>query len=283
MYVVDEAGRLLPSGEEGEIVVRSAYLPAGYWRDAERTARTCEPVPDTPNERLCRTGDLGRLRPDGCLEHLGRKDRRVKVRGFRVELDEVEELLASHPSVLRAAVLVRTDRRGDSLLVAYLELKAGANTPVEEVRRYASLRLPDYMVPATYVVLDAMPVSDTGKINRSRLPELPLDRPLLSTAASRHAPHSRALSPRSGVTSSVSGASASHDPFSWSAATPCVPHRSVTHVRRRWRRGADREIAGWVDYRRARRVCFAEERSGRELMNVLLFGATGRATSFLFP
>jgi amino acid adenylation domain-containing protein len=213
VYVVDEAGRLLPSGEEGEIVVRSAYLPAGYWRDAERTARTYEPVPDTPNERLCRTGDLGRLRPDGCLEHLGRKDRRVKVRGFRVELDEVEELLASHPSVLRAAVLVRTDRRGDSLLVAYLELKTGANTPVEEVRRYASLRLPDYMVPATYVVLDAMPVSDTGKINRSRLPELPLDRPLLSTAY---------VAPRTALESAIAaiwrdvlglGGVGIHDPF----------------------------------------------------------------------
>jgi acyl-CoA synthetase (AMP-forming)/AMP-acid ligase II len=180
--VVDEAGRPLPPGMEGEIVVRSAYLPAGYWRDPERTARTYEAIPDVANERLCRTGDLGRLRPDGCLEHLGRKDRRVKIRGFRVELEEVEQLLASHPAVLRAAVLVRRDRRGDPLLVAYLEIDAGANAPVEEVQRYASLRLPDYMVPATFVVVDAMPVSDTGKINRSRLPDLPLDRPMLSTA-----------------------------------------------------------------------------------------------------
>lgn len=180
--VVDDAGQPLPPGEEGEIVVRSAYLPAGYWRDAERTLRTYLPVPGAPEERLCRTGDLGRMRPDGCLEHRGRKDRRVKIRGFRVELEEVETLLSNHPSVVHAAVLERADRRGDPLLVAYLEMKAGPNRPVEDVRRHASLHFPDYMVPATFIVLDAMPVSDTGKINRSRLPDPPLDRPSLSAA-----------------------------------------------------------------------------------------------------
>lgn len=180
VHVLDDEGQPLPPGTEGEIVVRSAYLPAGYWRDVERTARTYEPVPGAPHERLCRTGDLGRIRVDGCLEHTGRKDRRVKIRGFRVELEEVERLLASHPSVLRAAVVVRADRHGDSLMVAYLEMEVGENTPVEAVRRYASLRSPDYMVPAAFVVLDAMPVSDTGKINRSRLPDPPLDRPSLS-------------------------------------------------------------------------------------------------------
>ncbi len=180
--VVDEAGQPLPPGEEGEIIVRSAYLPAGYWRDAERTARTYLPVPDAPEERICRTGDLGRIRPDGCLEHRGRKDRRVKIRGYRVELEEVERLLSNHPSVAHAAVLARTDRRGDPLLVAYLEMKDGVTTPVEDVRGYASLHLPDYMVPATFIVLDAMPASDTGKINRSRLPDPPLDRPSLSAA-----------------------------------------------------------------------------------------------------
>jgi amino acid adenylation domain-containing protein len=180
--VVDESGQPLPPGEEGEIVVRSAYLPAGYWRDAERTAWTYLPVSNAPDERICRTGDLGRMRPDGCLEHRGRKDRRVKIRGYRVELEEVERVLSSHPSVAHAAVLARADRRGDPMLVAYLEMKAGASTPVEDIREYASLHLPDYMVPATFIVLDAMPTSDTGKINRSRLPDPPLDRPSLSAA-----------------------------------------------------------------------------------------------------
>jgi acyl-coenzyme A synthetase/AMP-(fatty) acid ligase/aryl carrier-like protein len=180
--VVDESGQPLPPGEEGEIVVRSAYLPAGYWRDAERTAWTYLPVSNAPDERICRTGDLGRMRPDGCLEHRGRKDRRVKIRGYRVELEEVEGFLSSHPSVAHAAVLARADRRGDPMLVAYLEMKAGASTPVEDIREYASLHLPDYMVPATFIVLDAMPTSDTGKINRSRLPDPPLDRPSLSAA-----------------------------------------------------------------------------------------------------
>jgi acyl carrier protein len=180
--IVDELGQPLPPGNEGEILVRSAYLPAGYWRDAERTARTYQPVPDASEERLCRTGDLGRMRPDGCLEHRGRKDRRAKIRGYRVELEEVEGVLSNHPSVMHAAVLARPDRRGDPMLVAYLEMKGGANTPVEDVREHAALHLPDYMVPATFVVLDAMPTSDTGKINRSRLPDSPLDRPSLSAA-----------------------------------------------------------------------------------------------------
>lgn len=180
--VVDESGQPLPPGQEGEIVVRSADLPAGYWRDAERTARTYLTVSDAPEERICRTGDLGRIRPDGCLEHRGRKDRRVKIRGYRVELEEVERRLSSHRSVAHAAVLARADRRGDPMLVAYLEMRAGASTPVEDIREYASLHLPDYMVPATFIVLDAMPAGDTGKINRSRLPDPPLDRPSLSAA-----------------------------------------------------------------------------------------------------
>ncbi len=184
--IVDEQGAVVPPGVEGEIVVRSGALPLGYWRDAERTARAYRPCPDVPGERAYHTGDLGRVRPDGCLEHLGRKDRRVKVRGFRIELEEVEAALASHPGVSRAAVVARPDRHGDATLVAYVELSAEARATLEGVRAFMSARLPDYMVPATFVVVESLPVSDTGKVIMSQLPEPPRERP--ATLASAYEP-----------------------------------------------------------------------------------------------
>ena len=178
--IVDDTGQALPPGQEGEIIVQSAYLPSGYWRDPERTARTYTAVPGADGERLCRTGDVGRVRTDGCLEVLGRKDRRVKIRGFRIELDEIESLLGGHASVARAAVIARPDHRGDLMLVAYLEMAAGLETPVEEVRSFALTRLPDHMVPTSFVVVEKMPVGDVDKVDRSRLPEPPRARPSMS-------------------------------------------------------------------------------------------------------
>ena len=178
--IIDEAGEALQPGQEGEVVVQSAYLPKGYWRDPERTARTYMTVAGVDGERLCRTGDLGRLRTDGCLEVLGRKDRRVKIRGFRIELDEIESLLGRHASVARAAVLAKPDHRGDLMLVAYLEMADGLATPIEDVRSFALARLPDYMVPTSFVVVEKMPAGDLGKVDRSRLPDPPRARPSMS-------------------------------------------------------------------------------------------------------
>jgi len=178
--IIDDAGEALQPGQEGEVVVQSAYLPKGYWRDPERTARTYMTVAGVDGERLCRTGDLGRIRTDGCLEVLGRKDRRVKIRGFRIELDEIESLLGRHASVARAAVLAKPDHRGDLLLVAYLEMADGLATPIEDVRSFALARLPDYMVPTSFVVVENMPAGDLGKVDRSRLPDPPRARPSMS-------------------------------------------------------------------------------------------------------
>ena len=178
--IIDEAGEALQPGQEGEVVVQSAYLPKGYWRDPERTARTYMTVAGVDGERLCRTGDLGRIRTDGCLEVLGRKDRRVKIRGFRIELDEIESLLGRHASVARAAVVAKPDHRGDLLLVAYLEMADGLATPIEDVRSFALARLPDYMVPTSFVVVEKMPAGDLGKVDRSRLPDPPRARPSMS-------------------------------------------------------------------------------------------------------
>jgi amino acid adenylation domain-containing protein len=178
--ISDDAGQTLPPGQEGEIVVQSAYLPRGYWRDPERTARTYAAVAGAEGERLCRTGDVGRIRTDGCLEVLGRKDRRVKIRGFRIELDEIESLLGRHASVARAAVIAKPDHRGDLMLVAYLEMAGGLETPIEEVRSFALARLPDHMVPTSFIVVEKMPVSDVDKVDRSRLPDPPRARPSMS-------------------------------------------------------------------------------------------------------
>jgi amino acid adenylation domain-containing protein len=180
--IVDGDGDAVPHGGVGEVVVQSSFLPAGYWRDAERTTRVYTPVPGTEGERLCRTGDLGRLSADGRLELLGRADRRVKIRGYRVELDEIERVLAEHPAVHRAAVVAPTDTHGDASIVAYLELRAASAASVDEIGAFARRYLPDHVIPSTFLVLDAMPLTDTGKVARSQLPDATRARPSMSAA-----------------------------------------------------------------------------------------------------
>jgi amino acid adenylation domain-containing protein len=175
--ILDDAGRELPPGEEGEIAVRSVYLSPGYWRDEARTAGAFRPVPGSPPLREYRTGDLGRLRADGCLEHLGRKDFRVKIRGFRVELEEIETVLAGHPDVVHAAAAARSGLQGVSDIVAYVQLRTGASLSMEAMRAFLSARLPDYMIPARFVRLSQMPMTPTGKVNRAALPHPEADRP----------------------------------------------------------------------------------------------------------
>jgi amino acid adenylation domain-containing protein len=170
--ILDDHGRALPPGEEGEIAAQGAALPLGYWRDPERTARTYRPSSDIPGERICKTGDLGRIRLDGVLEHLGRKDRRVKIRGFRVELEEVEAVLARHPSVSRAAVLAHHDQSGDATLVAYLQLDSNAPSSIEDIRRFVVEHLPETIAPTAFISLEALPLTDAGKVDLQALSEL---------------------------------------------------------------------------------------------------------------
>jgi amino acid adenylation domain-containing protein len=169
--IVDEQGQFLPPGVEGEIAATSTALPLGYWGRPEQTARTYSQAADGSGERTCRTGDLGRLRADGLLEHLGRKDRRVKVRGYRVELEEIESVLSRHPSIARAAVVARTDETNDSTLVAYVEFVPGGATGFDDVRRFAATHLPEFVVPTTFVALESLPLTDGGKVAFSLLPD----------------------------------------------------------------------------------------------------------------
>ncbi len=168
VLILDEAGAPVDPGAIGEIAVQSAYLSPGYWRRPELTARAFRVAEG--GERVYRTGDLGRLRPDGCLEVVGRKDFQVKIRGFRVELGEIESVLRQQPAVADAAVVARERDAGDKQLVAYCVTAAGSMDETG-LRRVLRDRLPDYMVPAVFVRLDRLPRTPNGKVDRLALPE----------------------------------------------------------------------------------------------------------------
>jgi amino acid adenylation domain-containing protein len=169
-YVVDGDLRLVPGGVIGELLLGGAGLARGYLNRPELTAERFVPDPfgGGRGERVYRTGDLVRWRWTGELEYLGRMDHQVKVRGFRVELGEIEAALVSHPEVREGVVVVHgTDEA--RRLVAYAVAAEGA-LPVAELRAWLQRRLPDYMVPAVFVALSALPLSPNGKIDRKALP-----------------------------------------------------------------------------------------------------------------
>ncbi|HEX3131701.1 MAG TPA: amino acid adenylation domain-containing protein, partial [Thermoanaerobaculia bacterium] len=167
MIVADRMLHPLPVGVPGELLVAGIGVGRGYLHDPVKTASAF--IPGDGGERLYRTGDLVRWLADGTLEFLGRIDHQVKVRGFRIELGEIEAALAAHPGVREAVVLAR-EHGGDRRLVAYLVPNEG---PLETaaLREHLGARLPEYMVPAAFVQLDAMPLTSNGKIDRKALPE----------------------------------------------------------------------------------------------------------------
>lgn len=182
VQVLDEEGREAGPGRVGEIVVTSKYLSQGYWRRQEHTERAFLPCPDGLGATTYRTGDLGRMAHDGLIEHLGRKDSQVKVRGFRIELGEVEAVLMQHPAVRGAAVLAREDEPGDRRLVAYVVPAQDRVPTVAELREYLSEGLPEYMVPLAFVLLDALPLTSNGKVDRRSLLALEPATPALPAA-----------------------------------------------------------------------------------------------------
>ena len=178
VIILDDTGDVRPAGELGEIAVQSRFLSPGYWRDPDRTAAAFVDVPSAAGERLYRTGDLGTLGPDGCLEHRGRKDFRVKIRGFRVELEEIERSLCNHPLVLEAAVIASPDSTGVNRLTAYVVSPEGRSPTVNDLRAHLISTLPEQMVPAAFNFLPTLPRTASGKVHR-----VALSAPLATTSA----------------------------------------------------------------------------------------------------
>lgn len=171
VLVLGDDGRSVAPGEVGEIVVRSRYLAVGYWQKPEQSKAAFAADSAGSDLRLFRTGDIGRLLSDGALVHLGRKDSRVKIRGNRVELAEVEAALLAVTGVKQAVVAAQEDARHDRILVAYVVPEAvQATTPIL-LRRALLERLPRYMVPSLFVLLDELPVTPQGKIDRRAVQE----------------------------------------------------------------------------------------------------------------
>ncbi|MCM3623871.1 amino acid adenylation domain-containing protein [Brevibacillus borstelensis] len=172
IYLLDQHLQPVPIGVQGELYIGGTALARGYLNRPDLTLEKFVPHPFSTDqtERLYRTGDVARFLPDGTIEYIGRIDHQVKVRGFRIELGEIEATLGQHPQIRETAVVVREDVPGDRRLVAYVVTEAGASYSTKELRGFLQKRLPEYMIPGTYVQLEALPLSPNGKIDRRALP-----------------------------------------------------------------------------------------------------------------
>jgi amino acid adenylation domain-containing protein len=182
VLLVDEHDQMVEDNSMGEIVVRSRYLALGYWRRPDLTQAAFMRDPAGGELRCYRTGDVGRWRPDGSLEHLGRKDLQVKIRGYRIECAEIETALMHLPAVKEAVVMRREEPGSDPFLVAYIIPASTPAPSVSTLRHALSEALPDYMVPSSFVILNALPLTPTGKVDRRALPAPSSARPALECA-----------------------------------------------------------------------------------------------------
>ena len=173
LLILNLAGRLAGVGELGEIHVRTPYLSKGYLNDSDLTdARYIQnPYTSAADDKLYRTGDLGRYMPDGAVMFYGRADGQVSVRGFRVELGEIEANIKEMNAVSNCVAILREDGQGDQRLVAYYVLKPGHDASTFDWRSYLRSKLPEYMVPQHFVELESIPLTPNGKVDRKALPK----------------------------------------------------------------------------------------------------------------
>ncbi|HEX8531880.1 MAG TPA: non-ribosomal peptide synthetase, partial [Cytophagales bacterium] len=170
LYVLNKQLQLLPVGVVGELYIGGDGLAHGYWNKPELTAEKFIANPFKPGEKMYRTGDLASWTAQGEIAFLGRTDDQVKLRGFRIELGEIESRLVSHPQVKEAAVAVKA-REGQKYLVGYYAVRPGAGQlTAGQLAGYLSGHLPEYMVPAYLVRLEALPLTPNGKLDRKALP-----------------------------------------------------------------------------------------------------------------
>ncbi|MFJ2743707.1 amino acid adenylation domain-containing protein [Streptomyces sp. NPDC087440] len=196
MYVLDGRDRPVPAGVPGELCIGGRGLARGYLGRPELTAERFTDDPLVPGARIYRTGDLARHRPDGALEFLGRLDHQVKLRGQRLELGEIEAVLARHPSVREAVVTAHSFGPGDVRLVAYVTGAGPAAPTAQELTGHLREQLPAYMVPSFFTVLDVLPLTPSGKTDRKALP---------APQPGRDTPGTRYVAPEAGLAQELAG------------------------------------------------------------------------------
>lgn len=174
IYILDSDQRPVPAGALGELFVGGAGLARGYLSQPQLTAERFIPNPfaEVPGERLYRTGDVARCLPDGNVELRGRTDQQVKVRGFRIELGEIESTLAMNPAVREAAVVAGEERNGDKRLLAYVVAAEGSRADGNELRSFLKAKLPAHMLPSSFIIVNEMPRTVSGKIDRLALRDI---------------------------------------------------------------------------------------------------------------
>jgi amino acid adenylation domain-containing protein len=172
IHILDSKLQLVPIGVPGELYIGGAGVARGYLNRPQLTEEKFieNPFGTNSQDRLYKTGDRARFISDGRIEYLGRADSQVKIRGYRVEPDEIEAVLNKHPQVNKCVVLAQEGQRGEKRLVAYVVLSQEVETIISDLRRWVKQQLPDYMIPSSFVVIDELPLTNNGKLDRRSLP-----------------------------------------------------------------------------------------------------------------
>jgi amino acid adenylation domain-containing protein len=170
VFAIDTNLQRLPIGVPGELAISGVGLARGYFDDTELTDKKFRIIPQAASDRIYLTGDIGRVLPDGRIDLMGREDHQVKLRGYRIELGEIESILEAYPQIDRAAVIVEAPGTAAAQLIAYVSPKAERQVHVEELRSSLTRDLPGYKLPAAIVVVEDMPLTSSGKVDRKKLP-----------------------------------------------------------------------------------------------------------------